>query len=290
MPLMLAKELLALKKGVVMISEKILEFAKKGRARVAIGLVKTNSEIVASLHRAVECADIIVVGEEIRNISNVIISNNSPHREQLIAEKLVDMLVNKDIDAVIRGNIVASKILPLLAKRFGYDKVLRSAILKDVKGREFFLTPAAVTEGNFVKERLCMAVKTAKFAQGMGIVPKIAVLQTGDTHGLSEYVEQSIDEADYIAGELSKLGYQVCFKGYAIEKAVEACNLIISRNGIVGNAIWRSIIGLGGVQEIGDFCLIPEIFIDGSKYWDDYYQTILFAVALVNMRKEGHVQ
>lgn len=183
-----------------MISEKILEFAKKGRARVAIGLVKTNPEIIASLHRAKEFADIVVVGEQVGGLSNVTISNNSC-RESLVAEKLIDMLANNEVDALVRGNIdaVDSDILHMLARKFGHKLVLRSAILKSCNGKEFLLTPAAISEGNSMQQRLWMAIETAKFAEQMKVIPQIGVLQTGDTRGNSEYVDQSVDEAEYIA-------------------------------------------------------------------------------------------
>ena len=267
-----------------MISEKILEYAKKKRAKVAIGLVKTNPEIIASLHRAEEYADVFVVGEKVDGLKFKFVPEQS-NRDTAVGREMANMLKKGEIDAIVRGNIEAYDCLHEVANLFGHKKILRTAIIKDQLGREFLLAPAALAEGNSMEERLWMASKMAEFLNSLGILPKIAVLQIYDTP-VTESIAQSMDEAIYIAEKLKKQGWKVDFVGYAIEKAVEFCNVIVSRNGIIGNAIWRTITGFKAGQDLGDFSLIPEVLVDDSKFWDDYFQPILFAVALVNMKKK----
>jgi predicted methyltransferase MtxX (methanogen marker protein 4) len=268
-----------------MISEKILEFAKKGRARVAIGLIKTNPEIIASLHRAEEFADIIIVGEKVDKFKSEFVPEQG-NREAIIGQKMAGMLRGGVVSAIVRGNMEAYNCLHEVADLFGHKKILRVSIIKDQLGREFLLAPAALAEGNSMGERLGMAFKMAEFIYNLGILPKIAVLQIYDSP-VTENIAQSMDEAAYIAEKLTQKGWKVGFVGYAVEKAVESCNVIVSSNGIIGNAIWRTITGFKAGQDLGDFSLIPEVLVDDSKFWDDYYQPIVFAAALVNMKKNN---
>jgi predicted methyltransferase MtxX (methanogen marker protein 4) len=171
-----------------------------------------------------------------------------------------------------------------LAQQLGYHKILRVAIIRDVKNREFLLVPAAVAEGNTIGERLFMAREAAAFLRSIGIMPKVAVGQIWDYRNKNDEITQSIDEAEYLAEKLREDSIAVPFVGYNLETAVDSCNVIVPRNGIIGNAVWRMITGVGGCKDLGDFGLIREVFVDDSQYWDDYYDAIKFAVALANAR------
>lgn len=258
------------------ISEYILKKAKEKRARVAIGLVKVTDGIIDSLKRASEFADIVVVGEEVKGFENI--------KTTKAEEVLPKLLLNKEVSGIVRGNMPAGPMMPILAKGLGYEKILRTAIIKNVDGKEYFFTPASVFEGNTMNERLWMARETVLFSKSIGLEPTVGVLSFGRTNGRSEMVDQNIDEAHCIVKQLTNEGFEAEWCGYRIDTAVKKFNIIVPPDGIVGNFVWRSITQFGGAIDIGDFGLIQEVFVDDSAYWDDYYQPIIFATALVNRK------
>ena len=264
-----------------MISEAIERYAKKRRARVAIGLVKTNSAISESIRRAMSIADVLVVGSEIEGVECVCVGECAD-KEQAIARKMAELMSGGTIDAVVRGNIDYSYIESDYAMALGCKQIPRMALLKDVSGNEFAMTPASVLEGNSMKDRAEMAIKAVGIMCGMGLNVNVAVQRICDQRGLSEVIDQSIDESAYVAEMIAAAGYEVGYVGYGIENVMNKCNLLIPVNGIIGNAIWRTITGIGGCQDVGDLGMIDSVFIDDSKFWNDYYRPILCAVAIAN--------
>lgn len=267
-----------------MISQYIQKMAQEKKARVAIGLTNVTDGIVNSLNRAQQYADITIVGTRVSNHKNISVDLNSENAQKEIAVIMASLLKNNDVDAIVRGNVSASAVIAELATALGHEKILRVAIVRDVKEREFLLTPASVTEGNTMSERLHMIRGAATFLHGLGVEPRVAIGQIENVRRRSEAIAQSMDEADFIAEALRRDSVAVPFIGYTLEKAVDTCNIIAPPSGIIGNAIWRTITGIGGCVDLGDFGLIDEPFVDDSQYWDDYFQPIIFAVALANIK------
>jgi predicted methyltransferase MtxX (methanogen marker protein 4) len=262
----------------MLISDFIYQYSRMQRATVAIGISEITNSILDSLKKAAQFSDIIIVGKKIDGFESISESRN-------FGETLVNLLKQKKVDAIVRGNLPASETMLSLANQLGYDKILRTACLKDLKGREFLLTPAAQEEGNSIYERIWMIQESSKFLNKLEIIPQVGVLSLDVKRGKNSIFDQSIDEAEIIVSELSKRGIYAECVGHAIEMCVGKFNIVVPQNGVVGNYIWRSIVGFGGGLDLGDFGLIDEVFVDDSRYWDSFYQPIMFAVALTNIKK-----
>lgn len=259
------------------ISEKILELAQAKKRTIAIGLVSSNPAIMRSLQRVSQFADIVIVGQPVTGFNNIVDTDRP-------GETLAKLLINKKVDGIVRGNLVAGEVMEVFAKELGYAQVSRVGIIRDLKNREFFIGPGGVVEGNTAKDRVELALRVVVLMNELGVTPKVGVLSIDETRNRSDGIDQSIDEAEFIVKNLKSRMIDAEWMGYAVEKAVDRANFIIPPNGVIGNFIWRSIVGFGGGYDLGDPGLIPEVFVDDSKYWDDFFQPILCAVALANLR------
>ena len=91
-------------------------------------------------------------------------------------ETLARILVEKKVAGIVRGNLVAGEVMGVFAKEFGYEQVLRVGIVRDLKGREFFIGPGGVAEGNSMGQRLELALKVCDLMRRLKIKPEVGVL------------------------------------------------------------------------------------------------------------------
>lgn len=271
------------------ISLRIDRYASSARRKVAIGLTEATAPIIRSLEKASEFADITVVGCSVKStmFQCVPVDNPAAPTSQIqVARSLVRLLRAGEVNAIVRGNASAAIVMNELAGELGYDKILRVAAMRDVKGREFLFAPASVVEGNTMEERLWMAERMALLLEDMDIEPVIGIGCIGNRREWCDLIMQSLQEGSFIAEGLRTKGVRVDFVGYNLETSLDRCNILVPANGMIGNAVWRMLTGVGGCKDLGDLGLIKEVFVDDSQYWDDYYDAIKFAVAISNMRED----
>ncbi|KAF5089082.1 methanogenesis marker protein Mmp4/MtxX [Methanobacterium aggregans] len=202
-------------------------------------------------------------------------------------DELVDMLLNGEVDAGIRGSLSASKILTRLRDK--YPKLSRASFL-EIKGHKFLLTPVGIDEGDCVDEKVHLIEAGAKFLEDINIKPKIAVLSGGRAQDKdrSQKIHDSIQEGEIVTA-ITRDKYPVKHYFILIEDAVaENANLILAPDGISGNLIFRSLVLVGGVKSHGAVTLgIDEIFVDTSRSQkkEGYMSALEFAAYLAEMKR-----
>ena len=135
------------------------------RPTIAFGLKEPDKKIFKSLVRAKKYAKILLVGPNIiKNIKgfDVMVVDNPE-------EKIASLLATSQVEGIIRGTLDDFKTYEVYQKITGSKSEFNPALIEDLLGHEFFLSPASNPEGWEKEERLAIAEKTAKFATGIGV-------------------------------------------------------------------------------------------------------------------------
>ncbi len=181
--------------------------------------------------------------------------------------ELVEAILNKDIDAVVRGSLPASSVMKQLKSKF--SDISRATYING-DNIEFLLTPVGIDEGLTVEDKLKIAMHCGEFLEKQSKKPKIAVMASGrkGDYGRSEEISKSIDESNELT-ELIKenTDFEVINHYILIEKAIEdKCNIIIAPNGIMGNIIFRTLVLVNSWPSCGAVTFgIDGIYIDTSR-------------------------
>lgn len=182
-------------------------------------------------------------------------------------DDLIRAVLDKKIDAVVRGSLPASTIMKELKER--YPNLSRATYVNGDEF-EFLLTPVGIDEGNTVEEKFKMAMNCVEFYKQVGKTPKIAVLAEGreDDFGRGSEVSNSIKDSKKLT-RLIEENSDVEVKNYfiLIEKAInEKSNIIIAPNGRVGNIIFRTLVLLNSWPSYGAVTFgIDRVYIDTSR-------------------------
>jgi len=193
------------------------------------------------------------------------------------------------VNAIVRGSLNASKILPIIKTRRKLPYLARLALLETSAKHAFFFAPVGIDEGKNVKEKLCFIEEGTKLIVGLGSTPKVAILSGGrfSDVGRDKRVDNSLREAEDLLKDAQTEFGGVEIKHYEImiEDAIaDKANLIIAPDGISGNLIYRTLIHLGGGTSYGATCLgLPKPIIDTSRAGpaSEYAGAIAMASALV---------
>ena len=181
-------------------------------------------------------------------------------------DNLVNMLLNKEVDAAVRGSLSSSKILNILKEKY-HSKMYRASFL-ETNDQKFLFAPVGIDEGDSVEEKVKLIDLGAEFLLKLGIEPKIAILSGGRPQdiGRSPRIDDSIAEGEHLTG-LTKGKYFVKHYFILIENAIkDNVNFILAPDGISGNLIFRTLVFLGSGKSHGAVTLgINEIFIDTSR-------------------------
>lgn len=200
-------------------------------------------------------------------------------------EDLIKAVLNRNIDAVIRGSLPASNILNKLKER--YPALSRATYVNNGE-IEFLLTPVGIDEGNTVEDRFKMTMKCVDFLKQVGKTPKIAVLAEGreDDFGRDSNVSNSIKESRKLT-KLIKENTDENVKNYyiLIESAIkDKCNIIVAPNGRVGNIIFRTMVLVNSWPSYGAVTFgIDRIYIDTSREQsiEGYIRSLILAEELI---------
>ena len=202
-------------------------------------------------------------------------------------DKLVNAILDDEIDAVVRGSLPASGVMKEVKKHF--PEISRATFVHG-EGHEFLLTPVGIDEGTTVEEKLKIAIECGKFLKKISREPKIAVLADGrkGDYGRSEKISKSIDESETLT-QLIKQNTDFEVKNYyiLIEQALkENYNVIIAPDGIIGNIIFRTLILVNSWPSCGAVTFgINGIYIDTSRDQsvEGYLRSLKFAYKLANL-------
>jgi putative methanogen marker protein 4 len=251
---------------------KILEIlekrARKKRCKIAIGAGDERAEYVEKVLRAAEAvdfADVIVVGEDIQESTDLFVIDS-----RNIEKDLIKLLKNKDADAVVRGSCDASKILEEIHNQFNPQKIGRVALLAAASGQEFFFAPVGIDEGNTIYDKVFLVREGVKLIQRLGFAPKVAVLSGGRQSDVGRHknVVRTIREAEEIVDIIKGDGFfEIKNYNILVEDAIAGgANFIIAPYGITGNLMFRTLAFLGDGKVYGAPIVgIEEVFIDTSR-------------------------
>lgn len=275
------------------IEDQVDDLAKIKKRKIAFGLKEIDDQILSSLDKAKEFADIVLITPDgLKEVPGFeVISVKNPE------EKIASMLVNKEVDGIVRGTIDDFKTLEVYLKLTGIDKdeaELLPAIIKDAHNRLLFFYPVSNPVGWDVESKLKGILKIVEFMKKLGFVPKVGVL-IGERHetyarkkeiqeGVVGILNKSYADAEILVEKLKKQGIDA--KNYAIEingAADDGCNIIVPANGMLGNQIVRTIIFLGGGKLLyGPRIALSHPYEDNSRNETDYISHFKFVVAWAN--------
>ena len=180
---------------------------------------------------------------------------------------LVKAVLDRNVDAVVRGSLPASNIMQELKQH--YPDMSRATYVNG-DDYEFLLSPVGIDEGKNVEERYEIALNCIDFLKKVGKKPKIAILAEGreDDFGRGPEVSNSIIESKKLTKLLKEnTSEEVENHFILIEKAIKnKSNIIIAPNGRVGNIIFRTLVLLSSWPSYGAVTFgIDRVYIDTSR-------------------------
>jgi predicted methyltransferase MtxX (methanogen marker protein 4) len=277
--------------GIEGLWQRIEAYAASARPRIAIGLKAADPRVVESLERARSYAEIaIVCPEQVMP---------QPGFETIaVAEpeqRLADMLVDGEVDGIVRGTIDAGTVLRAYKARTGETSTTCPALLEDPRGRQFYLCPVSNPNGWSREERLDEAAETAGLLRDWGVMPSIAVY-TGirretydatskDAVGIKRKLADTFDDANWIVEQLRSAGFSAENAEINLNTAIEAGhNLHVPVNGMVGNQIFRTLVFCGGRMLTTTRFGLSRPYEDNSRSEIDFEPHVKWLVALINRR------
>ena len=249
------------------------------RCRIAIGV---NDDRTFSMLEGIDeiIEPVFVTGSKVKlkNVGGKVIVSDKPEQE------LVDLLMNDEVDAAIRGSLPASSTLSYLKRRSGITNLARVALLKPVDLDPFLFAPVGIDEGDNFEDRLRLIENGIRILENFGMKARIGILsggRLGDT-GRSARVDRSLEEGKALVDVVSQMGYPVHHHEILIEDAVRESNLIIAPDGISGNLIFRTLtfLGRGSAWGAAVHHELGKTFVDTSRAGGSYSGSVKFAAVL----------
>lgn len=270
-------------------SERFLEKAKTRRRRVGIGIRRPVPETIASLQRAAEVAEIVVVGPKVDGFESIVEAD-----EDEASRKLISLLKDGKIDALVRGQVKDSFTLDEFHRQFGRvplpsNRKVCPGIME--KGDySFIVSTCSIYQGMTIEDKKFEIDRIIRYMEeDLGLVPKIGVMSTlrptskiGKYPLLDNMAKLNSELAAYLRGR----GYDATEYYFEYETAVwNRANLIVPSMGLIGNAWMKALLYLGDWKLIAcpylDFGVAYE---DGTRNEKDFYWHIVHAAAMANSR------
>ena len=280
------------------IIDTIKTIVKDRKNKIAIGIgankqyIERINKITSIIKKNEEVEILLVCDNKLKNLQNEfnegiqIIWDNNP------SQKLIKMLLNGQIDGIVRGTIGSSPFLIEIKKSFHINKLSRIALLEDAKGRDFLFVPVGIDEAKSIEEKVFFIKNGYNLLEKLGIKPKVAILSGGRASdlGRDEVVDKSIKEAEKVIDILKKASFENIFHSeILIENAIEKANFIIAPDGSSGNLIYRTLVHLGAGLSYGALYLEPfqnkQIIIDTSRVGpvNEYIGAVMLASGFKNL-------
>ena len=258
--------------------KKFKDLAYSKRRKVGIGFGEPNDAVFNGIRNASDFSDVVIVGA-IHSDEFEVINTLQPEKV------LIDMLIDHDIDAAVRGTISASKLLPYLKQRVNVEHVYRAALLSTYGNIPFFLAPVGIDEGRTISGRLELALRASYLLTKIGVAPKVGVLSGGRAEdvGRSKTVDITLKEAEELTDLLKSAGIDAINYNILLEEAIKGSNIILTPDGLCGNLIFRTLVFLGGGKGHGAPLIgLPYTFVDTSRSGTAFEDAIMLASALRN--------
>ncbi|WGI17533.1 methanogenesis marker protein Mmp4/MtxX [Methanonatronarchaeum sp. AMET-Sl] len=242
-------------------------------------------KVIDSVRKIEDRFNVVVVGYN--DVGGEIDFVESERPEELITE----MLVQGEVDAVVRGTLGAEKTLSSLKDLFSLNSLYRVAVLETLHptNKVFLLAPVGIDEGETVDEKVKFGLLSISLLNQLDMDGKIAVLSGGraEDFGRSERVDLTLKQAKELTEKLKKEGVEAINHQILIEDAIKDSNMIIPPDGITGNLIFRTLTFLGDGKAIGAPIMnIDKTYIDTSRASDNYEDSIALAAALAKFKNK----
>ncbi|CAD6494357.1 MAG: hypothetical protein CHKLHMKO_00711 [Candidatus Argoarchaeum ethanivorans] len=204
------------------------------------------------------------------------VNTGKPHKT------LIELLLDGEVDGVVRGNISSGATLALLKQQFNLSRLHRVALLLTSNGVPFFFAPTGIDEANTIADKLALANSGCEFIRRFGITPVVAVLSGGriEDVGRDARVDKSLAEGEFVASCLQRDGVDAKHYTVLIEDAINHANFIIAPDGISGNLMYRTLVFLGDGDGFGASVLMDKVFVDSSRAKEDYSKPIMLASSM----------
>jgi len=269
---------------------KIEAVAKKRRAKVGIGILRPNPEIIKHLKIAAKYVDITIVCKKpIKGFNCLALGEVS---EEEYSQALINLLQENKIEGMVRGHVRFSPFEKIFMDTYKYKKLRFLGLLRDLDGREWFFIDADPFDmpGPAPEEMLLLIEQAAHYMKMFGIEPVIG-MSAGDfteDRGDNPWIDQTIHNAEYMTKVLKDEGYNITNYAHLIDQSIKNANLVIlGPTGSHGNFLYRLLYQIGGALEAGGPVLVPEVCIDCSRYHNKYSTHIIWAAAEANLKAEG---
>lgn len=270
---------------------RIEKLSAKRRASIGVGLRVPDAKILDSLAQCRGFADIVVVTAGSQPIDGFrVICSDDPE------SCLASLLVRKEVEGIVRGTIDDKRTLNAYMNLTREQDTYCPTLIQDALGRQYFIAPVSNSDGWTAEQRTLEALAIARFMDGWGVAPNIAVYTAirHDTYkALSASCEPvnkqlcvTYEDAETIVAALVAEGFVAENKTIEFNTAVaEGFNLHICLNGIVGNQVGRAVMSSGGKMLTCTRIGFSHVYEDNSRTQVDFQSHVRWACALVNSRK-----
>jgi predicted methyltransferase MtxX (methanogen marker protein 4) len=260
----------------------ISEKARSGRKRIGIGILHPDEQIVESLTRANEFCEVIAFGEKAGNVH--CITTDTPEIAMLEA------IASGDIDAIVRGQAVATVLRTELARRFSYppEKIKDLGVVKDRLSRVFIPLAISNSQGWTLDQKIQLIREAVDLLGLLNLPLKVGVTSGARPNemGSVPYLAETFADAEKIVSILSP---EMPIKHYYIdiEKVMaDGCSILVFANGMVGNHVLRSLVFLGRIKIYGGIISgIDQLIVESFKNSSGFYEYLEFTNALANLKK-----
>ena len=279
----------------------IENLAQNANAKIAIGVSdeermqqRTISGALHALKRGF--AQPILVGSNIPEIPELQIVNTSSPEETLL-----DLLISKNVQGVVRGSLKAHSTMKALnnkLKDFTSSNNIRIALIQNsLTNNMIYLSPVGIEDGGDIASKKLIVSKGVELLKLIGLKPKIDVLAAGlfpDDLGRNTLADGTINDAIEIVRDFKEKGdFEITSSGITFEKAIEdGANLIVSPNGIAGNLLYRTLVHVADWKSFGSVLTFQDLNFTDFNYIDtssigtvhEYRRAMTLASALSNSK------
>jgi len=269
---------------------KIEAVAKQRRPKIGIGVLQPNQEIIEHLKLGSKYADLTIVCKKpIKGFNCLALGEVS---EKKYSEALINLLQDNKIEGMVRGHVKFGPFEKLFMDIYGYKKLRFLGLLRDLDGREWFYINSDPFDapGPAPEEMILLIEQSAHYLKMFGIEPVIA-MSGGDfteDRGDNPWIDQTIHNAEYVTKVLKDEGYNITNYAHIINKAIENTNLVVlGPTGSHGNFLYRLLYQVGGALEVGGPVIVPEAYVECSRYHNKYSTHIIWAAAEANLKAKG---
>jgi len=284
--------------------ERVAKLAAQRRPKVLIGLYqgRHSKAIAESVRRAhYEVADVLVVGQPVDGVPSIEAGPEMP----AIHTKMIEVIANKQVEGVVRGNVEEHGFLLGLKSTLGQaiaENELRiqcPLVMEDVHGNIFVLGPGSTVWGRNDREKILWVDSCITMLKWFGYdKPKLGFLtstrkanykrvETDNPDLLWSY--KTWESAEFLVDYYNKKGYSSKNYEIHVEHAIaDNCDIICVAEGPIGNGMFRGAMFIGGAKYLASPRMaVPFPYEDTSQSEQDYYAHFPFVAAMINGKMKG---